>query len=191
MQNEPVEDVTSLLSDAGRGDQRAMSRLADVVYDELRGLAHVILHRQGASPTLHTTALVNEAWVRVVGDREVAYESRAHFFRTAAHAMRTVLIDYVRARNARKRGGSWKRSPLDDVVDAVEIDQVDLISLDDALTRLEALSPRRSQVVELRFFGGLSIAETARVLGVSHGTVENDWNFARAWLHRAIGGYQP
>jgi RNA polymerase sigma-70 factor, ECF subfamily len=191
MHEKPAEDVTTLLSEAGQGDPRAMTRLAEVVYDELRGLAHAILDRQMSHQTLRTTALVNEAWLRMVGDRNVAYENRTHFFRTAARAMRTILIDYARTRSAQKRGGAWKRSPLDDVVDTVEVDQVDLIALDDALTKLEALSPRRSEVVELRFFGGLSIAETARVLDVSHGTVENDWNFARAWLHREIAGGQP
>lgn len=191
MTDEAGQDVTGLLAAAGRGDRDAVARLGDVVYGELRRIAHAILKHNQPHQTLHTTALVNEAWMRLTGGREVAYEDSLHFYRTAARAMRTILIDYARARGAHKRGGSWQRTPLDHLVDAVEVDRVDLIALDEAMTRLEALSPRRCQVVELRFFGGLSIEQTARVLGVSHGTVENDWNFARVWLHRAIEGEQP
>lgn len=191
MPDESMEDLTTLLAAAGRGDDEAASRLAEVVHDELRRLAHAILRHERPNQTLHTTALVNEAWMRVAGGRDVEYESSAHFYRTAARAMRTILIDYARARGAQKRGSAWQRTPLEALVDAVAVDQVDLIALDSAMTQLEALSPRRSQVVELRYFGGLSIEQTARVLGVSHGTVENDWNFARTWLHRAIAGGQP
>lgn len=188
MSDEAADDVTGLLAAAGRGDDRAAQRLGEVVYAELRRLAHAILRPNHRDQTIHTTALVNEAWMRLTGGREAAYESSAHFYRTAARAMRTILIDYARARAAHKRGGTWRRSPLDDLVDAVTVDRVDLIALDEAMTRLEAISPRRCRVVELRFFGGLSIEQTARVLGVSHGTVENDWHFARVWLHRAIEG---
>jgi len=188
MSDEPVDDVTELLAAAGHGDGRAAGRLAELVYAELKRLAHAVLRGQRSSATLCTTALVNESWMRLVGGRDVAYESRAHFYRTAARAMRTILIDYARHRSAAKRGGAWQRAPLDDLVDSIEVDRIDLLALDDALTRLEKLSARRSSIVELRFFGGLSIAETAHVLGVSHGTVENDWQFARAWLHRAIAG---
>lgn len=183
--------LEQLLANAARGDADATARVSELVYSELRQLAHAILRHQRPDQTLCTTALVNESWMRVVGKRDVAYESRSHFFRTAASAMRSILIDYARERRSAKRGGQWQRSPLDNIVDTIEVDRIDLIALDEALTRLHALSPRRSQVVELRFFGGLSIAEVARMLDVSHGTVENDWNFARAWLHRQIAGDQP
>lgn len=189
MRDNAPEDLTTLLAAVEEGDGHAAARLADAVYVELRQLAHAILQGERPQQTLRTTALVNEAWLRLVGERaNIAFDDRRHFYRTAARAMRTILIDYARARRAAKRGGSYNRLPLDDVIDAIEIDRVDLVALDDAMQRLEALSARRCRVVELRFFAGLSIEQTARVLGVSHGTVENDWSFARAWLHRNIAG---
>jgi RNA polymerase sigma-70 factor (ECF subfamily) len=182
------EDLTRLLEAAGRGDETARNSIAEVVYRELRQLAQAILRHERPHQTLRTTALVNEAWIRLIGGHDTAWENRAHFYRTAARAMRSILVDHARARKARKRGGDWHRTPLDDVIDAIEVDRVDLIALDEAVARLEALSPRRSQVVELRFFAGLSIGEVARVLDVSDTTVENDWDFARTWLHRMLRG---
>lgn len=191
MDDEASQDITQLLAAAADGDEQAINRLSEAVYDELHRLAHAILKRNQPNQTLQTTALVNEAWMRLTGAEETAYEDSRHFYRTAAKAMRSILIDYARTRRAKKRGGSWQRAPLDNLVEAIEFDQIDLIALDDALTRLEAISPRRSQVVELRFFAGLSIEQTAHTLGISHGTVENEWLFARVWLHRAIEGDQP
>lgn len=188
MTDESAKDITHLLNAAAEGDFEAAEHLSEVVYNELRRLAHAILKHNQPDQTLRTTALVNEAWLRLAGGHKASYKDSRHFYRTASKAMRSILIDYARTRKAKKRGGSWQRTPLDNFVDAVEFDQIDLVALDDALAKLEAINPRRCQVVELRFFAGLSIEQTARALDVSHGTVESDWHFARIWLHRAIEG---
>ena len=181
-------DLAGLLEAAQGGDRDAMERAAAVVDSELRSIASHLLRGEKAGQTLRTTALVNEAYVRLLGDRERGFEGRSHFLGTAARAMRSILVDYARARAAQKRGGGWQRVPLDEVLDRIELDRVDLLGLEDALARLEGRSERQARVVELRFFAGLSIAETAKVLGVSHGTVETDWRLARAWLHRELAG---
>lgn len=186
MQGDSTGDVTQLLSAATGGDAGAVEEVADLVYAELRGLARGVLRHQSQHQTYRTTALVNEAFVRLVGQRAVAWESRAHFLGVAAKAMRSILIDYARARGAQKRGGAWERVPLDDVLGSLEQGRIDAIDLDDALRRLEALDERKCRVVELRFFAGLSIEETAEVLGVGHGTVERDWQFTRLWLYERL-----
>ena len=179
------EDITSLLAASADGDPDAIARVAAIVHDELRDLASRILAHERPGQTLRTTALVNEAYAKlaVAG---ASYEGRGHFLNTAARAMRQILVDYARTRSALKRGGGKRPLPLDDVVDRLETDRVDLIALDEALTRLEAIDARKARVVELRYFAGLTIDDTADALGVSHTTVENDWRFARSWLHREI-----
>lgn len=180
-------EFTRLLASASEGDDEALQRAAAVVHEELRSLARQVLSGERAGQTLRTTALVNEAYLRLVGaDRH--FEGRSHFFGTAAKAMRSILVDYARARRAQKRGGGWQRVALDEAIERLEVDRVDLLALEEALRRLEADAPRQASVVELRFFAGLSIERAAETLGVSHGTVENDWRFARAWLHRELTG---
>lgn len=180
-------ELAALLGAAQAGDRAALDRAAAIVDAELRSIASRMLRGERSGQTLRTTALVNEAYVRLMGDRAEGFEGRSHFLGTAARAMRSIVVDYARARAAQKRGGGWKRVPLDEVLDRIELDRLDLLSLEEALARLEARSDRQARVVELRFFAGLSIAEAATVLGVSHGTVETDWRLARAWLHRELG----
>lgn len=187
--DDPTHDeLTQILARASEGDDSAVAQAASAVYEELREIAARELRGERPDQTLRTTALVNEAFIRLVGQREVEWESRRHFLGTAARAMRSILVDHARARKALKRGGDRKRAPLDDVVDAIQMEQVDLLALDEALAKLEAVAERKARVVELRYFAGLTIAETAQTLGVSTGTVENDWEFARTWLHRELGG---
>lgn len=181
----PRPDLTSMLAKASRGDDGAVDEAAQLVHEELRSIARGVLSGQRRVQTLRTTALVNEAYLRLIGD-DRQFEGRSHFFAIASKAMRSILIDYARSRQAQKRGGAWQRAPLDDVIDSIEVDRLDLLALEEALTRLEQASSRQAEVVELRFFGGLSIEQAAEVLGVSHATIERDWRFARAWLHREL-----
>ncbi len=185
---EPSE-VTQLLVKWGEGDADALDRLFPLVYGELRRQARRHLRRERVGHTLQATALIHEAYVRLVDQRSVRWQNRAHFFAISAQLMRRILVDHSRGRHRAKRGGSAARVPLEDVllVAAGQLD-VDVLALDEALTRLAALEPRQAQVVELRFFGGLSIEETAAALGVSPATVKNDWNFAKAWLRREMSG---
>lgn len=183
-----AEEVTRLLEAAHRGDGDALTRVAAMMYDELRALASDILRNERPNQTIRTTALVNEAFVRLAGRNNVHWENRSHFMAVAARAMRSILVDYARARNAQKRGGNWQRQPLDDVIHEIEVEQIELLALDDALTRLDAIAPRKCRVVEMRYFAGLSIEQTAAALGISHGSVENDWSFARTWLRRELQG---
>ena len=183
-------DITVLLARAQDGDRAALDRLLPLVYDELRALAHRQRRRTGASDTLNTTAVVHEAYAKLAGRTEAHYADRVHFFRVAGRVMRDVLVDYARAQRAQKRGGGAPVVPLDvvgPVVDAsggLRIDEV--LSVDDALRQLEALDARQAQVVEYRYFAGLSVEETAEALSVSPATVKRDWTTARAWLHRAL-----
>lgn len=180
--------VTELLAAAREGDGEAMGRVADLLYAELRKLASHVLRRESPHQTYRTTALVNELFLRVAGREPAAFESKTHFMRFAARAMRSVLIDYARARASLKRGGGRDRIPFDDALANVEGHPIDAIAMDDALRKLEAIDARKAEVVELRFFGGLSIAETAKLLDVAPATVERDWSFARLWLYREIEG---
>lgn len=177
-------DATQLLTRARGGDAAAAAELLPIVYEELRALAACYLRRERGEHTLQPTALVHEAFVRLVDQVRIEWRDRAHFFRTAAQAMRRVLVDHARARDAAKRGGGCRRVVLDDEVAPQARPQVDLLELDDLLTRLAALNERHAQVIELRFFGGMTIDETAAALGVSTTTVEDDWAVARAWLRR-------
>jgi RNA polymerase sigma-70 factor (ECF subfamily) len=180
--------VTQLLVRAGRGDAAATDELFPLVYDELRSVAAAFLARERAGHTLQPTALVNEAYVRLIGPSEVSWENRAHFFGAAARAIRRILTDHARARGREKRGGGMGRVPLDQVDVAIDFETLDLVALDEALTKLAGMDQKIAKVVELRFFGGLTEEETARALGVSASTVTRDWRFARSWLRRELSG---
>jgi RNA polymerase sigma factor (TIGR02999 family) len=180
------QQVTELLAAWGGGDQAARDELMPLVYEELRRLARRCMHRERAGHTLQTSALVNEAFLRLVDQKNIRWQDRAHFFGIAARLMRQILVDYARRRGYTKRGGDVRRVPLDEAVIVSEERAAEVVALDDALKILAEIDPRKSQVVELRFFGGLSIEETAEVLGVSEGTVRRDWALAKAWLHDAI-----
>ncbi|MGH9843652.1 MAG: sigma-70 family RNA polymerase sigma factor [Blastocatellia bacterium] len=183
-----AEEITRLLLRWNEGDATALDQLMPLVYDELRQLARGYLRRQANNQSLQPTALVNEAYLRLVNQRQVRWQNRAQFFGLAAKLMRNLLVDHVRERRAEKRGGGEYHLSLtyaDQVAQRPE-SEVDLIALNEALDRLEALSPQKSQVVELRFFGGLTIPETAEVLGISHATVEREWSAARAWLFKEL-----
>jgi RNA polymerase sigma factor (TIGR02999 family) len=180
-------DINRLVREVSEGRRDALDRLVPIVYDELRRIAHGQLRRERAGHTLNTTALVHEAYLRLLNVQQVQWLDRAHFFATAARVMRRVLIDYARARQREKRGGGAVPVSLTDALDLPTAPPDDLLELDEALTRLEALGERQYRVVECRCFGGLSVEETAAVLGVSAATVKRDWTFARAWLNRELG----
>jgi RNA polymerase sigma factor (TIGR02999 family) len=184
-------EVTQLLSEYRGGRREALDQLLPIVYGELRVMAARYLRGERGDHTLQPTALVHEAYVRLVDQRDVDWQNRAHFFGVAAQIMRRLLVDHARASQRRKRGGGQLKVPLEeagDVAGAAGGNEVDLLALDDALERLAALSPQQGRVVELRYFGGLSIEETAEVLGVSTMTVKRGWAMARAWLHRELTG---
>ena len=189
----PPPRVTELLRAWNAGDSRASETLAPLVYAELRRQAKLALRREGEGHTLQTTALVHEAWLRLDGQHEAQWESRNQFFAVAAQMMRRVLVDHARSRAAAKRGGAAARVTLaaaEAAPDGSEsaLDLVDLIALDDALQRLAALDPRKAQLVELRYFAGMSIPETAEALGMSQATVGREWAVARMWLRRELAG---
>jgi RNA polymerase sigma-70 factor, ECF subfamily len=181
--------VTELLVRWREGDPAALGELMPLVYDELRRLA--ARHMRGERPghTLQTSALVNEVYLRLAGQEGMQWQNRAHFFAVAAQAMRRLLVDHARRRGSRKRGGDAGRVALDEGAVVVSDERAaEVVALDDALARLAEVAPRKSRLVELRFFGGLSIEETAEVLNVSPGTVMRDWTFAKAWLRKEISG---
>ncbi|MBX3404051.1 MAG: sigma-70 family RNA polymerase sigma factor [Phycisphaeraceae bacterium] len=184
------QDVTLILQEIAAGDSAAAAHLLPIVYEELRSLARAHLASERAGHTLQPTALVHEAYLRLVGpapDDARSFNGRQHFFATAATAMRRILVDHARERNALKRGGGRRVELTDN--DAVAVgDDLDLIGLDDALRKLESIDERRARVVTLRYFGGLTVAQTSAALGVSPATVKNDWAFARAWLLREMAG---
>ena len=181
-------DITTLLTGARAGDREAQARLFEVVYGELRRMAARHLRNERRDHTLQPSALVHEAYLRLLGRLDVAWENRAHFFTTAAGTMRRILIDYARARRAQKRDGALHRVDVEDEPSAfaVDADADRLLVVDDALTRLAAWDRRQARVVELRFFGGLTIDETAEVLRISPKTVKRDWSMARAWLQTQL-----
>ena len=180
--------IHELLEHARKGDSAAASRLYETLYEDLRVRAHLILDQRAAGVTLQPTALVHEAWLKLAHASESDWNDRAHFLRVASSAMRSILVDHARARKARKRGGDHARIELEDLVDIYEGRVEDLVALDDALTRLSEFDPELGRLVELRFFGGLTIHETAQVLGVSESTVERDWRTARTWLKAELWG---
>lgn len=180
-------DVTRLLVEWRDGDGDAVDRLMPLVYDELRRLAHLHLRKERSGHTLNTTALVHEAFLNLVDQDHVPWQNRSHFYAIASRVMRRVLIWYARKRNRLKRGGGVPNLPLDEVV-LVSDDRVEeLLALDQALVKLEAMDERMCRVVECRYFGGLTIVETAEVLSVSPATVKLDWKAAKAWLLRELG----
>ena len=179
-------DITRLLLAWNNGDEAALEELTPLVYQELRRLARRYMGRERSGHTLQTSALVNEAYLRLIDWKNVQWQNRAHFFAVSAQLMRRILVDFARANGYAKRGGGAPHLDLEEVAVVSPDRGTDIVALDEALTSLAALSPRQSQVVELRFFGGLSLEETAEVLKVSIGTVRRDWSLARAWLHRAV-----
>lgn len=183
------KEITQLLFDWRAGDQAAFDRLLPLVYDELRRLAGHYLRGERQGHTLQSTALVHEACMLLIGQHEIDWQSRAHFLGVAAQAMRRVLVDYARARNYQKRGGKVQHVELEEaaaVVADAESQAAELVALDDALQALEKFDPRKCRVVELRYFGGLSIEETAEALGISVPTVTRDWTTAKVWLRREM-----
>lgn len=183
---EPNE-ITGLLLAWGGGDKTALDRLMPLVYDELRRLAHRYMSRERPGHTLQTTALVNEAYVRLVNWKEVRWENRAHFFAVSAHMMRRILVDFARDKQYLKRGGGALRVSLSEAAALTECRAADLVALDEALTALTKQDERKGQVVEMRFFGGLSVKEVGEVLKVSEETVMRDWRLAKVWLLRELG----
>jgi RNA polymerase sigma factor (TIGR02999 family) len=181
-------DVTRLLAEATDGDHRALDQLLPLVYDELRRLAEGLMLRERASHTLQPTALVHEVYMKLVDQTRARWENRAHFFAVAAQAIRRILVDHARTHRRLKRGGEQTTLALDEGVVGSYQRTVDLIALDEALDDLDRHNPQQSRIVELRFFSGLTIEETAAVLGVSTATVERDWRYARARLYRRLGG---
>ena len=180
------QSITQLLIKWGHGDKAALDDLIPLVYDELRKLAASYLRRRSGSNTLQPTALVHEAYVRLADQSSISMEHRAQFFGLAAKIMRDILVDHARKRLSAKRGGQQWRLSLTEAERFGSKPEVDLIALDDALNQLESTNPKHSRVVELRFFGGLTIDETAQVMGLSHATTERYWSFARAWLRREL-----
>jgi RNA polymerase sigma factor (TIGR02999 family) len=176
-------EVTLLLSALTRGDDGAASKLIPVVYDELRRLAASYMRRERPDHTLQATALVHEAFLKLVEQRSVNWQSRAHFFGVAAQLMRRILIDHARGHLRQKRGGEHKKVSLDEAFIFSEQQSAELLAVDESLTRLSKLDQRQGRVVELRFFGGLSVEEAAEVLGISPKTVKRDWSIAKAWLY--------
>ena len=183
-------EITQLLHDWGQGDPNALDKLLPLVEGELHKLAHHYMARERRGHTLQTTALVNEVYMRLVRARDLPWQDRAHFFAVCARSMRRILTDYARARRYSKRGGGAPRVSLEVVPEVTSKPRTDFVALDDALNRLATLDERKSQAVELRYFGGLSVEETAEVLKVSPETVKRDWKFAKAWLSRELGGEQ-
>lgn len=179
--------VTQLLVDWSSGNQAAHDELIPLVYGDLRRLARRHMRREGAGHLLQTTGLVNEAYLRLVDQENVRWQNRAQFFGIASQLMRRILVDHARARHRLKRGGGALRVSLNEAEAIARVPPTDLLALDEALVRLAELDPRKSRIVELRFFGGLSIDETAEVLQVSTGTVMRDWTLAKAWLYRTLG----
>ncbi len=179
-------EVTLLLQDWCRGDHAALDRLMPLVYGELHRLAHIYMARERPGHTLQTSALVNEAYLRLIDANRVEWKDRTHFFAISANVMRRILVEFARARGSRKRGGDPVKIDLDDALVPSPGRDAILIALDDALDELSRIDPREAKVVELRFFGGLSEKEAAEVVGVSDRTVRQDWNHAKAWLMDAL-----
>jgi len=181
-----LDEVTQLLLDWSNGNEAALERLTPLVYEELHRLAHRHMRRERPGHTLQTSALVNEAYVRLIDQQSVHWQNRAQFYSIASRLMRRILVDHARAHNRRKRGGGALQVSLDEAAVVSQERAAELIALDEALSSLAAIDQRKTQVVELRFFGGMSVEETAEVLKVSAVTVMRDWSTAKAWLKRAI-----
>jgi RNA polymerase sigma factor (TIGR02999 family) len=188
------DEITRILTELGGdldGSPEARNRLFAILYGELRRMAGGIMRSERNDHTLQPTALVNEAYLRLVNDPKAHWQSRAHFFGVAASAMRQILVDHARRRAAAKRGGEWKRVPMEEALDQAEVSEVEILGLDQALTRLAAMDERAARVVELRVFAGLEVKEIALLLGVSERTVHNDWRVAKMWLATELAGEEP
>ena len=180
------DDVTQLLEHWSNGDREALERLMPLVYDELHRLAQRYLRRERSDHTLQSTALVHEAYLKMVDQKNVRWQNRAHFFGVAAQSIRHILVDHARSHLAAKRGAGAAKLSLDEAIGVPEKREVDLLALDQALEGLAVLDPQQGRIVELRFFGGLSIEETAEVLHISPATVKRDWVMAKAWLYQNL-----
>ncbi len=178
------ENVTQLLQDWSAGNERALEELLPLIYNELRQLAHNFLYRERPGHTLQTTALVHEAYLKLIDQKDARWQNRSHFFAIAAQAMRRILIDSARRHAAMKRGGPQEKLSLDEVPDISLEPNTRLLALDEALNALAEIDPEQSRIVELRYFGGLTIEETAEVLKSSPATIKREWAMARAWLHQ-------
>lgn len=178
--------LTQLLVAWNNGQQDALEQLIPLVYNELHRLAHRYMGRERSEHTLQSTALVHEAYERLINLKDVSWQNRAHFFAVSAELMRRILVDYARSRRYNKRGGEWRHIRLNEAVAVFRDRRTDIVELDDALRALAAIDPRKSRVVEMRFFGGLSVKETAEVLNVSSETVLRDWRLAKVWLLRQL-----
>jgi RNA polymerase sigma-70 factor, ECF subfamily len=183
-----TEQTTRLLVEWSNGNREAAAGLMPLVYEELRQIARGYLQRERSDHTLQATGLVHEAYLRMVDQKTTNWKNRAHFFGVAAQIMRRILVDHARHHQAEKRGGEWSKVTFDEAVALSPSRSIDLIALDDALRDLANLNPQHSQIVELRFFGGLTVEEVAEVLDTSQRTVEREWRMARAWLRRQIFG---
>ena len=189
--DEPSDEVTQLLLRWQGGDRAALDKLLPLVYDQLHKLASRQLKRERRGHTLQPTAVVHETYLRLVDQRRANWQSRAQFFAVAAGMMRRVLVDHARSRRAAKRGGLQPHIAIEDVDAGIDPPSVDLVDLDDALDKLEQLDADQAKIVELRFFGGLTVEETAEVVRSSPATVKRDWHSAKAWLFRELGGTTP
>jgi RNA polymerase sigma factor (TIGR02999 family) len=190
----PRADVTRLLQEWRDGREGALDRLIPIVYDELRVIASRHMAHEWRVSTFQTTALVNEAYLKLAGQRRVDWQNRAHFFAVAAQVMRRILVDNARRERRPKHGAGVQRTSLDEangLASGTSVDAVDALALDAALTKLEQLDPEQARIVELRFFGGLTVEETAEVLGVSPATIKREWALARGWLYRELNGSDP
>lgn len=187
----PTHEITGLLLAWSRGDSHALEKLTPLVYQELHRTARRYMAREQPNHTLQTTALINEVYLRLVDLTDVQWHDRAHFFALCASMMRRILIDFARSRKYQKRGGQARRISFDEALLVSREPPADIVALDHALTGLAGVDPRKSQVVELRFFGGLSVEETAAVLKVSHETVKRDWRIAKLWLLRELSAEKP
>ena len=183
-----TRNITHLLKEWGEGDQQALDELTPLVYEELRQQAARYLRKERPNHSLQATALINEAFLRLIDVKDVQWQNRAHFFAIAANLMRRVLVDHARRRDAEKRGGSQVCLTLDEGLAWANEPDVDLLAIDEALDRLALIDEQQARIVELRFFSGLTVDETATALGISPKTVKRDWSVARAWLKREIGG---
>jgi len=181
-----ADDITRALRELSVGDESAPERLMPVVYDELRKLAQAYLEGERIGHTLQATALVHEAYIRLVDWKNVSWQNRAHFFALAARVMRRILVDHAREKRAQKRGGGFNKLALEEAISFQQQKEVDLLSLDEALEALAEMDPAQSQIVELRFFGGLTIEETAEAMRISPATVKREWALAKSWLHKRI-----
>jgi RNA polymerase sigma factor (TIGR02999 family) len=181
-----AHEITRLLQAWSEGEHGALERLTPLVYEELHRLAHYYMAGERSGHTLQTSALLNEAYLRLVDSPKPSWQNRAHFFAVSGQVMRRILVDWARSRQALKRGGEARPLELEEALVSADVPGADFVALDDALKALAAFDPRKSEVVELRFFGGLSVEETAEVLKVSPETVVRDWRFAKSWLRREL-----